>query len=374
LRLFVKNDTLAALHPSMPVAYDAVIFDELPPEVVIEGVPQNVLEEPQRMFAVLGDDGIIANVMDVKMRLPEGFKNSGIVEMTNNLSTTQTVALVRYGTGKVAAFDYLTGAPIELADSEGSMSLIDYAADFLSQQGESMFKLLSEGYHALSNDDELYTQAAIIATDPLKNATGAGAGELELEATFTTDADGATEAAVSAAGLEPGASDSIAPEVTGATGESDAATGAMASAGETDASVSGGAGVAAAATGEGAAATGESDAAAGDAGATTGAGVSVPSADLARPATLDRDMLIVYNYEDDSYELFGVKSVLGTAKAAPLVSVPGATVLDGAVSPATEAGEGISVMLLSDYRLILIAIVLAAVLLLLVYMRRVRRV
>ncbi len=157
-RMFVKNGGLAVMDAAVPTVFDGLIIDTAGAE---------------EYLTVLGSGGIL---LDLKypIQTPPDFKNSDIVQMSNNIGASVPYVMVRYRDGSVAAFNYLTGELQMAETAKSDMSLIDYAKDYFSAQGELPMKEVSDGYIQFS---ELKEKLIIKSAEDVVQGTEAqGAG------------------------------------------------------------------------------------------------------------------------------------------------------------------------------------------------------
>ncbi|MDR1014140.1 MAG: hypothetical protein LBL86_04070 [Coriobacteriales bacterium] len=413
LRLFVKDDRLAALHPSLPVALGAVIMDEVTDaDDSASGGSGGAAPATHDLLTVLGTDGVIADTTETGVVLPEGFNNGNIVEMTSNLSTSLPLAMVRYASGKVVAFDYLTGEERTLADAAGDISLIDYATSFLQSQSDSMLDLLPRGNSQLLNNSDYYLNAATpsapgTATAPGSAAaagTGTDAGTAALDGPGASDGastldgpaaaggpastDGPDSAAdpstvipsdpltviPSEGGEAPAAEGSLAASAANPAPDSSASGDGSDTAGDDTFPSSGGvaqsAGVVSGDADDSIApGVGNSSSSGGN--SSSSGGPSGPSSgSLTRPEP-KQQLLAVYNYDTDTYELFDQASMLGEQQASPLAAIEASTIL-GDVGTITPVGSNDSQSWLtsffSDFRLAALALLVVTIAGLLIYL------
>ncbi|GHU66497.1 hypothetical protein AGMMS49983_16240 [Clostridia bacterium] len=180
LRLYVKNGHLAAIDPQMPIAADALILD-----YKTNGVDPATAPE---IMTVLGKDGVLADIKE-PIKIPADFRTDFVREMSNTLSSDQTVAMVRYKSGRVAAFDYLTGEEIPLDADKGEGSLFAYAKSVLSDNASSMFATLSGSYVSL-RAVESQIRSGTIPDDGTGTADAGGKTANSGEAIGGSDTDG----------------------------------------------------------------------------------------------------------------------------------------------------------------------------------------
>lgn len=158
-RMFVKNGELAVMDAAVPTVFDGLVIDKAGAE---------------EYLTVLGTGGALQD-LKYPIKTPVDFKNSDIVQMSNNIGSSVPYVLVRYRDGSVAAFNYLTGELQMVQDVKSDMSLIDYAKDYFSTQGEIPMTNVSDGYIQFSElKEKLIIQAAENLTQGTE-AQGTGA-------------------------------------------------------------------------------------------------------------------------------------------------------------------------------------------------------
>ncbi|MGI6153474.1 MAG: hypothetical protein ACOYJB_06570 [Christensenellaceae bacterium] len=185
-RMIVKNGMLSILDTNLDTIFDGLIVDTA---------------GDQSYMTVLGSNGVITNLMN-EIVFPDGFENSGIVEMSNNLNAQTPYVIVRYDSGAVLAFNYLTGEVKDTEDVTSDKSLVEYAADFFERKAGELYSNASEGYikYTKLKDSILVTPA-----DNLNNGPSA-IGDSDVKGTGDTGIiggeaqDGINGAAGSSAG------------------------------------------------------------------------------------------------------------------------------------------------------------------------------
>ncbi len=86
---------------------------------------------------ILGSDGTLCDMGD-PIRCPEEFSNSGIREISNTLDYNGHIVLVRYRTGQLVAFDYLTGESVPVVSGKvEQVSLTEFLLASLRKLGRS---------------------------------------------------------------------------------------------------------------------------------------------------------------------------------------------------------------------------------------------
>ena len=149
-RMYVKNGELAVIDATVPTVFDGLIVDAAGSEAYM---------------TVLGTGGTL---LDLKypIKTPVDFKNSDIVQMSNNIGTDVPYVLLRYRDGSVVAFNYLTGELQMTQSVKSDMSLIEYAADYFGTKTELPEKSVSDGYIQFAElEDQLIIQSAANAKE-----------------------------------------------------------------------------------------------------------------------------------------------------------------------------------------------------------------
>lgn len=124
LRLYVKNGKLSAFSSTMSMIYDSLLLDEY---------------NGKEYCTILKTDGVIADMTDSAITMPEEFDNQDIQYMTNNLNCTEHILLVRYYDGGVAGFNYITGELLLMDNARGgTTTLIDKSALKMRSSNVSM--------------------------------------------------------------------------------------------------------------------------------------------------------------------------------------------------------------------------------------------
>ena len=93
-QIFVKNGMMEMLDSSQ--------LNVVPNKIIIDAYNHNEYE------TVLGTNGVLYN-LKTSIQFPENFSNERIESITNNLEENDSVIVVYYKTGRVYAFDYITG-------------------------------------------------------------------------------------------------------------------------------------------------------------------------------------------------------------------------------------------------------------------------
>jgi hypothetical protein len=337
-RLLVKDGVMAAIDPSMPAAPDGVILDTEADADDSGGV--------REIMTVLDDGGMLAD-LEEPVTLPEGFDTEGIAELTDTLSSDIPIAMVRYKTGRAAAFNYLTGEEIKLAQSRGvsgaggADGIIDYARKLFGVQRASLLAGISGGYQDLKDYENLIGEGAL--PDDAYNSPGAG----DAGGSGSAGGGEAGEAG-DAGGAGPSGSAPSTDDTNGDSGRTGAGnTGDTNGAGGSDnagtdgdtgsAGDAGGAGPDAREAGDSAPSTGDANGDSGRTGAgntgdaatpSTGdangdnavTGVAANGGDLSRPAPARR-LVSMYDFESGAYEVYDESDLLTAAQPEPIATL-----------------------------------------------------
>ena len=120
LRFVVKNNSLIAVDPKLSSNNYDMLVD---------------MYNEQEFVTFLDENGSLVNMKD-PIQLPDKFRNTRIVEMSNTYDSDSTMVLIRYSNGEAIAFDYLSGEVIELDPLTSNV-------DFISFVSEAFFDLFS---------------------------------------------------------------------------------------------------------------------------------------------------------------------------------------------------------------------------------------
>jgi hypothetical protein len=328
MRILVSDGALFPVDPALPVVFDAVLAgvrSAAPAEAGdasdgdaggaggagAGGGADAAADVGGSYLTVLDDEGTIVDTQSA-LTYPEKFSASGVAEMTNNLATDAPLVMVRYTNGKVVAFNYFTGEPIDLADAAGGESFADYVSRFFRGE-EVVSKLagLATGYQDLATFKDAVEQGLIS-----EGHIGPNLGS-DAEQSAGPDAEG--RPLIDGQPLVPD---------DGAIGGGSANVDGSASGGE-----DGGAAAAAAAASDGSTGGGGGGGGAGEDGASAAADGS-DAGDLAKP-TPGTKTVAMFNYAEGLYELFDQEQLLSGSRSTPLASMDSANLLE--VSQITTA-------------------------------------
>lgn len=162
---------------------------------------------------VLGNDGMMVDMMQDDWNIPEEVDNQAIVRMSNTLDALVPYVLVEYNNGGIIGYNYATGEILFDNSIETQVSLLDYAMNFFSGENESQYANISNTYSANADlSDQIHSTA------DLEKIVGNSSGEL-------VTGNGTGENTSSAMGVQDKADSSNAQAGTGVQGTSDAITG-----------------------------------------------------------------------------------------------------------------------------------------------------
>ena len=93
--------------------------------------------QDQTWMVILGEDGKVTSLADT-VKWPSSVAKTGIAHMTNNVDASQPWVLIRYQSGYVKGFNYMTGEELSLINPKSDLSLIDYIGNFFSDKMASL--------------------------------------------------------------------------------------------------------------------------------------------------------------------------------------------------------------------------------------------
>lgn len=163
-----------------------------PDQVVLDSVTGS--DGTSQYLSVLEQDKSIEDYY-TRIKWPEELKNSNIVEISSTLDTSDTVLMVRYSDGMVAAFNYVTGKLLFKDESEKKpLSFGEYFSGWFQGTWDHFFDGVPDGYTNVKNlESEAKTGAFNGMFAFSGNASENGAhegGELFLTEDGTNDANG----------------------------------------------------------------------------------------------------------------------------------------------------------------------------------------
>lgn len=109
--LYSKRGTLYGLDGNMSRKGSAVLVDDY---------------NGKQYVTVLGDDGKLINIRD-EIKVPDGFRNENIKEISSSIDSNTTIVLIRYQDGTLVGFDYLTGKEIDVESISEDIGFYDFA-------------------------------------------------------------------------------------------------------------------------------------------------------------------------------------------------------------------------------------------------------
>lgn len=135
-QLFIVNDQLYTVDGSLETRRTDILLYNLNGEMY---------------QTVLGNDGMMVDMMQDDVNLPEDVKNQAIVRMTNTLNASVPYVLIEYNNGGIIGYNYATGDILFDNSIETQVSLLDYAKIFFSGDNTSQYAGISQTY--LANAD-----------------------------------------------------------------------------------------------------------------------------------------------------------------------------------------------------------------------------
>lgn len=152
-------------------------------------------------MTILGNDGVMVDMIQEDVNIPEEVSNKAILQITNTLQASVPYAIVEYGNGGMIGYNYATGEILFDNHIDSSTSLLDYAKEFFTGDKDSMYHGMNATYAA--NAD---LSKRIHSSADLDRIVGNNSGELITDhstgentgiadADHTAKADGETAAA-----------------------------------------------------------------------------------------------------------------------------------------------------------------------------------
>ena len=132
LRMYVKNGKLYAIDGTISMPGNAVIVDEY---------------QGHKIQTQLGEDGRLMNYMD-SIKVPKGFRNENIKEMTHTLSGDSSLVFVRYEDGDLDAFNYLNGERMEVEDMKKEPTFLEFVENQFNALFSSDVDQMDDRYQA----------------------------------------------------------------------------------------------------------------------------------------------------------------------------------------------------------------------------------
>ncbi len=157
-QIFVLNEQLFAVDGSLETRKTDILIYKL------NGVQYQT---------VLGNDGMMVDMMQDDWNIPEDVDNQAIVRMSNTLNASVPYVLVEYNNGGIIGYNYATGDILFDNSIEKEVSLLDYAVEFFGEKKDSQYANISNTYSANANLSEMIHSAA-----DLEKIVGNSSGEL----------------------------------------------------------------------------------------------------------------------------------------------------------------------------------------------------
>lgn len=139
LRMYVKNGSLFAVSASFADDAYGLIADTY---------------LGTRYLTVLSDGALYD--LENAISMPDNFRNASIRETSSSIDSSTHTVLIRYESGAIASFGYLSGVKKDLVSDLGDQSLITFAKSYFSAKVKALRKELADGYLTL-----IETQKAI---------------------------------------------------------------------------------------------------------------------------------------------------------------------------------------------------------------------
>lgn len=122
---------------------------------------------------VLGNDGMMVDMMQEDWNIPEDVDNQAIVRMSNTLDASVPYVLVEYNDGGIIGYNYATGELLFDNSIQKEVSLLQYAMNFFSGEKASQYANISNTYSANADLSEQIHSSA-----DLEKIVGNSSGEL----------------------------------------------------------------------------------------------------------------------------------------------------------------------------------------------------
>ena len=135
-QIFVVNDELFTVDGSLETRKTDILIYKLNGETY---------------QTVLGNDGMMVDMMQDDWNIPEEVDNQAIVRMSNTLNASVPYVLVEYNNGGIIGYNYATGEILFDNSITNPVSLLDYAMTFFSGDKQSQYANISNTYSA-NND------------------------------------------------------------------------------------------------------------------------------------------------------------------------------------------------------------------------------
>ena len=150
-QMFMKNGKIFILDGSLNIYADSIIIDAY---------------NNKEYQTVLGLDGKLYDLKD-EINYPENFANENIVQMTNNINKDENIILIMYDSGRVYAFNYITGSVIYDSQKENlnENSLIPSKAKSSNSNVEGLYNTDKVEYEEALNLEEKLRETPIETLD-----------------------------------------------------------------------------------------------------------------------------------------------------------------------------------------------------------------
>ena len=157
-QIFVVNDQLFTVDGSLETRKTDILIYKL---------------NGEQYQTVLGNDGMMVDMMQDDWNIPEEVDNQAIVRMSNTLMSSVPYVLVEYNNGGIIGYNYATGDILFDNSIENKVSILDYAIEFFGEKKDSQYANISNTY--LPNAD---LSKNIHSSADLEKILGNSSGEL----------------------------------------------------------------------------------------------------------------------------------------------------------------------------------------------------
>lgn len=159
LRMYVKNGSLFAVSASFADDAYGLIADTY---------------LGTRYLTVLSDGALYD--LENAISMPDNFRNTTIRETSSSIDSSTHMVLIRYESGAIASFDYLSGVKKDLVSDLGDQSLITFAKSYFSAKVKALRKELADGYLTLIETQEAITVMGLTEDMLITASEGASDG------------------------------------------------------------------------------------------------------------------------------------------------------------------------------------------------------
>lgn len=97
-------------------------------------------------LTILGDDGILVDMLQDEVTLPEDVKNKAIVRLTNTIHASVPYAIIEYSNGGMLGYNYATGEILFDKRIAPNISLVDFVKNYITDSTRSIYHGISSGY------------------------------------------------------------------------------------------------------------------------------------------------------------------------------------------------------------------------------------